>query len=65
MEWHEAGRLQRAWVAKGNPPCDHPEVERESIRGMNTGDEVCTTCGETGPRGRLQQKESDGEDGEK
>ena len=62
MEWHEAVRLQRDWEAKGSPACDHPNVERESIRGRGTGDEVCTSCGASAPRGKVQLKET-GEEG--
>ncbi|MFI5859138.1 hypothetical protein [Streptomyces parvulus] len=37
--------LQKAWEAKGSPPCDHPHTEKEYASGMQTGDVVCTTCG--------------------
>ena len=56
MQYERALALQKAWEAKGNPPCDHPEVDREYYLGMNTGDVVCTTCGESGPRGKLQNR---------
>ncbi len=45
MEMEEATRLQKAWEAKGSPPCDHPRKTRETVKGMRTGDLVCTTCG--------------------
>ena len=54
MQIEEAAALRRAWKAKGNPPCEHPEVDREYYLGANTGDHVCTTCGATGPRGTMQ-----------
>jgi len=37
--------LRRAWAAKGNPPCDHPIVDREYYLGGDTGDYACTVCG--------------------
>ena len=54
MQYERAMELQKAWEAKGNPPCVHPKVEREYYLGANTGDEVCTTCGASGLRGKLQ-----------
>lgn len=46
MELSETQRLQREWKAKGSPPCDHPRREKERIQGSDTGDKVCTTCGQ-------------------
>ncbi|MER7963617.1 hypothetical protein [Streptomyces ardesiacus] len=46
MEMEETTRLQQAWEAKGSPPCDHPQKVKEYVKGMKTGDVVCTTCGE-------------------
>ena len=46
MDPKETTRLQEAWKAKGSPPCDHPRKEKERLNGMQTGDKVCTTCGE-------------------
>ena len=46
METSETARLQEAWKAKGSPPCDHPHKVRERLNGNQTGDKVCTTCGE-------------------
>jgi hypothetical protein len=46
MQMAEAARLQEAWAAKGNPPCDHPQLVKEYYLGTQTGDKVCTTCGE-------------------
>lgn len=40
-------RLQRAWQAKGSPPCEHPENVTEYYRDKPTGYVVCTTCGES------------------
>ncbi|MFI8297273.1 hypothetical protein ACIGCZ_15170 [Streptomyces nigra] len=50
MEMEEATRLQKAWEAKGSPPCDHPRKVKEYVRGMKTGDLVCADCGEDFPR---------------
>ncbi|MFZ3473078.1 hypothetical protein ACODT3_10910 [Streptomyces sp. 4.24] len=46
MEWIEVQRAQQEWAAKGSPPCDHPHIEKERIQGSDTGDKVCTTCGQ-------------------
>ena len=53
MQASKAAQLQQAWNAKGNPPCDHPRVEKEYYLGTATGDEVCTTCGVAALRGTL------------
>ena len=54
MQMREAMRLRRAWEAMGNPPCEHPDVDKEYYLGADTGDEVCTTCGEAALRGTLR-----------
>ena len=46
MELKDVQRLQREWAAKGSPPCDHPELVKEVIDRIKTGDKVCTTCGQ-------------------
>ena len=55
MQLAQAAALRRDWEAKGNPPCEHPGVEKEYQLVADTGDEVCTTCGACGPRGSLQR----------
>ena len=40
MQMDAAARLNKAWVTKGNPPCDHPNVDKEYYLGADTGDEV-------------------------
>jgi hypothetical protein len=45
MQMDDALRLRTAWIEKGNPPCDHPHVDKEYYLGSSTGDWVCTTCG--------------------
>ena len=47
MQAKKAARLRRLWMDKGNPPCDHPELDKEYYLGAQTGDYVCTTCGQT------------------
>ena len=46
MQANKARRLREQWAAKGNPPCDHPTLDKEYIEGFDTGDRVCTICGE-------------------
>jgi len=46
MKEEEARQRRVFWKAKGNPPCDHPEIEKERFEeGGRTGFYVCTTCG--------------------
>ena len=54
MQIEEGLELRRRWAKKGNPPCDHPQLAREYVRGANTGDVVCTTCGKSGLRRDFQ-----------
>ena len=46
MQADRAKRLRDEWAAQGSPPCDHPGLAKEYILGAQTGDKVCTTCGE-------------------
>ncbi|MFE3471344.1 MULTISPECIES: hypothetical protein [unclassified Streptomyces] len=55
MQAAEAAKLQQQWKAKGSPPCEHPQLEREYHLSMNTGDKVCTTCGEDFSRPEWKQ----------
>jgi hypothetical protein len=43
----KAQRLREEWQAKGNPPCEHKNTEKEHYLGSDTGDRVCSTCGAT------------------
>ena len=45
MQMDEVLWRQREWKAKGNPPCEHPDCEREYSLGTQTGDYACTQCG--------------------
>lgn len=45
MQISEVNELQAEWEAKGNPPCEHPQIVREFYYSTATGDKVCTTCG--------------------
>ncbi|MFC2063310.1 hypothetical protein ACFLS8_05155 [Chloroflexota bacterium] len=42
----EAKRLKRQWENNGNPPCDYPDLDKEYIESFDTGDRVCTSCGQ-------------------
>ncbi|MFE1344712.1 hypothetical protein [Streptomyces sp. NPDC058757] len=55
MQMRDAMKLQRAWQAKGAPPCAHPEMDVEFDLGGRTGDKVCTTCGESFSREELKE----------
>lgn len=53
MQITETMRLRAAW---GDQPCDHPELEAEFYLGLETGDQVCTTCGEAFWNGVIPEK---------
>lgn len=46
IQMKELRRLRDAWAAKGDPPCDHQEVDKEYDLGGQTGDYGCAVCGE-------------------
>ena len=46
IQFSEVQLLVKAWSAKGNPPCAHPELAIEYQYGMQGSGAVCTTCGE-------------------
>jgi hypothetical protein len=46
MKMEEALELQRKWKDNGDLPCEHSNIEKEYHIGAQTGDYVCTTCGE-------------------
>lgn len=48
MQLGEAMELRERWIAKGDPPCNHPHLDKEYDLGADTGDYVCTTCGASG-----------------
>jgi len=52
MQMDRAAKLRKEW---GDKPCDHLGVEKEYILGGDTGDVVCTQCGETFTRPEWQQ----------
>ena len=45
MQMDDAAELRRKWKAKGDPPCDHPHLDKEYYLGTQTMDYVCTRCG--------------------
>lgn len=47
MQHDKALELQRKW---GNKPCSHSNLEKEYYLGSQTGDYVCTQCGEAFPK---------------
>ena len=54
MQMRKAAALRDAWARKGNPPCEHPDLDREYDLGSNTGDYVCTVCGAANRREVLE-----------
>lgn len=47
LQMKEAQELRKEWERKGKPPCKHEKLEKEYYLGTQTGDKICTTCGET------------------
>jgi hypothetical protein len=47
VQMKKAEQLRRDWAAKGSPPCAHDVLDKEYYLGADTGDLVCTTCGDT------------------
>lgn len=45
MQMSKRVKLLEAWEKKGDPPCDHPSIDREYTGSSHTGDWVCTICG--------------------
>jgi hypothetical protein len=43
MQMNDAKELSNQW---GTKPCDHPNFAREYFLGANTGEYVCTQCGQ-------------------
>jgi hypothetical protein len=43
MQAKQAQILRDEW---GDKPCNHPNYEKEYYLGANTGDKVCTQCGQ-------------------
>src|SRR6476646_1880594 len=44
VQMNDAQKLREAWIAKGDPPCDHPETDVEYHLGSQTGDVACMVC---------------------
>lgn len=56
MQMSDTIRIRATWVKKGDPPCDHPRLEREYQLSAHTGDSICTTCGRVVDKKELQEK---------
>jgi hypothetical protein len=56
MQMKKAEQLRKQWESKGNPLCDHPVLDKEYIEGFDTGDRVCTTCGQCFAPSELEQE---------
>ncbi|MFD2213172.1 hypothetical protein [Metabacillus endolithicus] len=46
MQFDEAAKLRKEWMDKGEPACQHPELEQRYL-GQYAGDYACIVCGET------------------
>jgi hypothetical protein len=52
MKKREVRELRQRWAAKGNPPCDHSDLDELA----QTGDYVCTACGKIGDRAWAEER---------
>jgi hypothetical protein len=57
MQMSDASELRAAWKQKGDPPCEHPQIDREYYFGSYTGDNRCTTCGRIVAKKQSQKNE--------
>lgn len=46
VQAQKLSQLKSEWEAKGGPPCDHPNVDKEYHLGAQSGDYGCLVCGE-------------------
>jgi hypothetical protein len=56
MQFDKTNELRESW---GKKTCSHPHLEKEHYLGSDTGDFVCTTCGETFSKAQKEKIESD------
>jgi hypothetical protein len=47
MQEEKGAKLRKEWAEQGNPPCNHPRIDKEYHLGADTEDRICTTCGKT------------------
>lgn len=46
MDFKEANKLEQKRAEAGIEPCvEHPQITKERLGGMSSGDYRCTTCG--------------------
>lgn len=55
MQADRAEQLRDEWALTGGSVCPHPQLAKEYILGSNTGDKVCTTCGDDFSPGEMQE----------
>jgi hypothetical protein len=53
MKKQKVREVRQRWAAKGNPPCDHPDLDELA----QTGDYVCTACGKIGERAWADERQ--------
>ncbi len=51
-------KAQRLKAANNGAHCDHPAFDKEYMNGMDTGDYVCTSCGEDFTRAEVHRIEA-------
>lgn len=56
MQLKRALELKKEW---GDKPCDHPQLVKEYFQGAQTGDYVCTQCGQSGPGRNWNKKQEE------
>lgn len=56
MQNKKAEQLRKEW---GDTPCDHPSFDKEYFNGSDSGDYICTQCGQVFARFQKEKIESD------
>jgi hypothetical protein len=51
VQMKELAEIEKDWIARGKPYCDHPRTDREYALSAHTGDTGCLDCGDSWPKG--------------
>ena len=43
---YDPDQIEKEWMTKGSPWCEHTSMHKQYYLGTDTGDYVCPTCGE-------------------
>ncbi len=51
VQMKELAEIQKTWIARGRPYCEHPRTEKEYAVSADTGDVGCLDCGDAWRKG--------------